>query len=1750
MLSSHRRVKPWPGVGIDWDQPLCQGLQIAIPFNEGSGSPYELVNNVAPLTVSNLGWASGADGWQTTYNGSSTKLLYPAPEFNIATGSGMSVLWRGLTTSLSSGGCLVERGQNNLYWCLIITGGAIILRGSASSPRATWTISGINTGALNTFVATDNAVQTNNMYVNGVLVSATTNAAHPPIDSTSPIAVGYNYNANNEYLTGAISLILVWNRVLSGAEVASISANPWQIFRPAWSRGLVIKSPASFVVTESELPTHHAGGSVTVHAVGTGTTWTTGTTFSCTGVSGWSVASATIVDSTHATLSVSCPSSGGSTGSLTFATGSINAVASVSAPLISASPATISPQDTVTVTLTGTSTLWLDDTPTFTISGGTGATIGTPSFTSNTSATVTVYAGTAPGATLTFTDPSTGATTTASVSDTVLTTAYVSKSGGLVFFAFSNSSNQPQAVTAMAGNPTINVNGSPVSCLGPFWTMITQRDPFVVYQLETAVTSGETVTFAASAGWVTTTGGAATFYDDGPVANYTGQIEPALFGYPAFGSVPSNTSGMQLSLNQSPASGIYYAYNFNQNWLKRASWTGLGTLDSNGHPETITASNGQAQGTIANFSEANYVDNRNMPDLCGTWTFVADETDPSSPMTCYLYVASGAATITSGPTTASAPNYQSGTLISGVQTGEMWQWVVTRKSGGSQLNLDLILVVCTPSGAAGNWTLTNERMIAPIGDGGPAPSLSVLQASTANGVGLDQNNLNWLQLANNKGPAALRFLTTTGYNGGQSNAVDPADLRNLADFTWNTTQSWRVPQTSVTVTTMRPYSLSTSPNVYVSSPYPNATANSGVTPPSNVAYYYTPSSTGWIQISGAYEYQAYTIEFVTATDHGLKTGQIISFTYSGSVSYTVTNGSNSPVTLSFPAPSNGTQWTLTPCFVTSPTSFVVRTSSSSLTSQTGYPINTLDETINPSSMTVTAALDPSTTPYEICAALVAAIPGCGLWITIPCAFTDATCTDIFTNRILPYLATGQKLYIEYGNEDWNTSYQNLVFNWYMGQLTGIPLTGGGGAANWDWFVQRSGAIHQLAIDAFVAAGRASTDVVCIFGSQAVTPGVTTDVVASLNNWNTNYPSDPIRCDAIHIAPYIGCPVDVWPNPTSQATVNATGGGSSGGSLAAGKYFVDYTYVDKVSGYETSPGYGTPNGPSVQATVNVTGGGTTGGSLPGGTYYACYTYVNTITGRESNQGSSESTQFTVSSGDIPQVTFNDTLPLWASGRNLYVTLAGGASGSEIKYASGIANSTYNLAASNAGSTASGFPTGSGTSTESNQFTVSSGNIPQVTFTGSLPSWASGRNIYLTATGGGPGTEVRYATNVSTSTYNLSAANTGSAAFPLNSRVPSYTWAAASMAAGQSTCIANTSLNPGNPYASNPWSYGMWCDFMRHDVLYNLSFGGPSQTLGGVAAGYFAAHTAAIQGYNKVSGQTAMPLLYCYEAAVQNLIPYVLNYTPTNNPSVYGYLTHDVMYWPDFYLVENAYYWMMSYGGVSMANIESLCFQRLQGSLLSIWCELGWAGQKPGRGDNSDGKGTNQFSLSTTPPTAYDVTNVAVRFQAWQDWAQAGNVTPQAQMASLTSPPIIRSRATRERRGRLLLASRMPTLQPQVAPLHSSQLVRCSGSRARHGVVLIPSRTPTPQPDVVVLRGSAVIRSSASRTRRGIVLLHARTPTPQIHLIASPMMVRTNARRHRGAHTSVPTKPIVFPVAPSPSVVQKRWFPGMSHFRRSR
>lgn len=240
-----------------------------------------------------------------------------------------------------------------------------------------------------------------------------------PSDHTGSFLVGARtYALANFPSGGRVDEVAFWTRALTSGERTTLwnggsGVTYEDISGPTTSLDLSGPNGAT------SLPSNH-NGNITLTLVGTGTLWqTTPPTFTVSGVTGWAKVSQNVTSETAATVVVSCPAvaspPSGATGTLTVSDGTLADTLAVATPTLTLSPDTGSTGGSASTTATGTHTLWQGDDPDLTLSGGTGASIGATTMTTNTAGSATVTYGAAT-ATLTVTDPSTGAQDTLAVS--------------------------------------------------------------------------------------------------------------------------------------------------------------------------------------------------------------------------------------------------------------------------------------------------------------------------------------------------------------------------------------------------------------------------------------------------------------------------------------------------------------------------------------------------------------------------------------------------------------------------------------------------------------------------------------------------------------------------------------------------------------------------------------------------------------------------------------------------------------------------------------------------------------------------------------------------------------------------------------------------------------------------------------------------------------------------------------------------------------------------------------------------------------------------------------------------------------------------------------------------------------------------------------------------------------------------------------------------------------------------------------
>lgn len=225
-------VKPVFGSQLIRGHPLAQGLVGCWLMNEGSGSAiYDLsvsglhgvLRNIAPEAA----WAAGADGYTLKLNGLTEEVLCPAMP---ALGTAFTIM---VMAEISGDGFLFHNYAKD-WWR--INAGVSQFYGFDLTPPGFY--SGVTAALPN---------QTNHYavtYENGVGVSLYLNGLP---DGPAVAATGssgqcsatrlFSDSGVGNALQGRGSRVMAYRRTLSASEIASLYADPYQMFeRPGWRR--------------------------------------------------------------------------------------------------------------------------------------------------------------------------------------------------------------------------------------------------------------------------------------------------------------------------------------------------------------------------------------------------------------------------------------------------------------------------------------------------------------------------------------------------------------------------------------------------------------------------------------------------------------------------------------------------------------------------------------------------------------------------------------------------------------------------------------------------------------------------------------------------------------------------------------------------------------------------------------------------------------------------------------------------------------------------------------------------------------------------------------------------------------------------------------------------------------------------------------------------------------------------------------------------------------------------------------------------------------------------------------------------------------------------------------------------------------------------------------------------------------------------------------------------------------------------
>jgi hypothetical protein len=280
---------------------------------------------------------------------------------------------------------------------------------------------------------------------------------------------------------------------------------------------------------------------------------------------------------------------------------------------------------------------------------------------------------------------------------------------------------------------------------------------------------GDTLTYAASANWFTTTVGPAPAASGAAMGNYSGQLEPA------FTTTPTMLFGVNLGANPSSYGSSNSTvknrllHSGTDAWNVWGTATAINSFDSNDYPVSWTGGSpgaGGVQQPIEHPSGSNAIDSQGIPSPSGTYTVIYN--DPGGEASPVWTVAIG---FQGGSTTGL--NGTPGVSWSG-NTCTMTFDIVFKPgySGSTELWLNLSNATGTWSNTVGGVTLLpNPQVFFPsIVPGAAAPTVGQGPYAT------DANVLAALQPHPWAAPACIRTMDVNAAFGGFSNVISPADL--------------------------------------------------------------------------------------------------------------------------------------------------------------------------------------------------------------------------------------------------------------------------------------------------------------------------------------------------------------------------------------------------------------------------------------------------------------------------------------------------------------------------------------------------------------------------------------------------------------------------------------------------------------------------------------------------------------------------------------------------------------------------------------------------------------------------------------------------------------------------------------------------------------------------------------------------------------------------------------------------------------
>lgn len=233
-----RTSKPPIGTGIDWSNPLSQGLVGCWLFNEGGGRTAFDLRQKGNATLT--GAVASAD--RVSFNGTNASGTFS--DLNTRVGKVFTIFYKVFIPAYNNNdkillehtmnfngrdALLVNPCSSSGFYDIYTNSGPNINGGMIVRPATGWHTIGFN---VNRSVGTSVPAITNTV-MNGKPVAFNTTYASP-LNSNLELANTYiaSRGASSLFLECALSHLMIYNRALSATEIRSLHENPYQICQP------------------------------------------------------------------------------------------------------------------------------------------------------------------------------------------------------------------------------------------------------------------------------------------------------------------------------------------------------------------------------------------------------------------------------------------------------------------------------------------------------------------------------------------------------------------------------------------------------------------------------------------------------------------------------------------------------------------------------------------------------------------------------------------------------------------------------------------------------------------------------------------------------------------------------------------------------------------------------------------------------------------------------------------------------------------------------------------------------------------------------------------------------------------------------------------------------------------------------------------------------------------------------------------------------------------------------------------------------------------------------------------------------------------------------------------------------------------------------------------------------------------------------------------------------------------------------